>query len=119
MDIASQTIKSETYYSELVDELGKGNIRDYRQNILTDKSFEEFKKNERRDVKEEKYVLEKMIRKYIYEINAKDKIRVSFDAIEAFIKEVIEADGEIPEQYSRYITNLQALDKKLNPPDEE
>jgi hypothetical protein len=38
-----------------------------------------------------------LIRKYIYEINGKDKIRVSFDAIEAFIKEVIEGSEEIPE----------------------
>lgn len=60
-----------------------------------------------------------MIRKHIYEINAKDKIRVHFDAIEAFIKEVIEGDGEIPEEYPSYITNLQSLDKKLNPPEEE
>ena len=42
-----------------------------------------------------------------------------FDAIEVFIKEIIEGDGEIPEEYPRYITNLQFLDKKLNPPEEE
>jgi len=60
-----------------------------------------------------------MIRKHIYEINAKNKIRVHFDAIEAFIKEVIEGDGEIPEEYTSYITDLQFLDKKLNPPEEE
>lgn len=117
--IATETIQTEEYYSEDVDELGKGLIKEYKADIITDQRFLEFKNNDRADIKEDKYNKQKLIRKYIYEINAKDEIKVSFDAIEAFIKEVIEGDGDIPEDYQCYITNFKLLEKKLNPPEVE
>ena len=71
--------------------------------------FNEYRANNGRDIREEKYQKSWKLRKQIYENNLEARIDVSYEDIGEFIEKVMSDGGKIPKVYNKYITDLSKL----------
>lgn len=109
INIINETLDSESYRSESVGELAKGQQKAYDLSLSKCAAFNEYKANKGRDVKEEQYQKSWELKQQIYENNQEDEIQVRYETIDEFVQKVVQDSGKIPKAYPKFITDLSKL----------